>query len=182
MPEKHTSTWQAQQDFALRAAEFAACVLADAADPDDEANREAIVDHSIVIIVGSGNTGAIGLMVAYHLAQWEAWVQVLTLTPLDEHEGNAATALDKLSEADVPLTWAEDGWELPPCDLLIDAMSDGIGQAPDVANDFGALRKLIELTNSSLAPILTVGMPSAVETDGMKTLAVQASHTILLDG
>lgn len=180
MPKQHP-TWQAQQDFALRAAALAASILADSAELDDEANKEAAADRSIVLLTGSDEIGTIGLAMAYYLAEWDAWVQVLTLAPSEQHAGGAADALNKLIAADVPLAWAEDGWELPPCDLLIDALSNGRVSPDDRTIDSDALRKLIELTNSSLAPILSVGLPSAVERDGADPLAVLASHTIPLN-
>lgn len=189
MPQPQRLTWQALQTFARRTAELAACIVTgsldpdsldpDSSTPDNEALQEAVADHSIVIVAGQGDIGAIGLITAHHLAEWDAWVQVLTLGEPEAYEGNAADALDKLTAADVPLTWAEDGWELPPCDLLIDAIGDGAVQPYDAELD--TARKLIELANSVLAPILSVGMASEVQLDRVEPLSVRASHTITFD-
>ena len=60
----------------------------------------------------------------------------------------------------VPQTWAEDGWELPPCDLIIDAII-GYGLRGDPQ---GNARELIHLANSSQAPILSLDAPSGLDT------------------
>ena len=57
------------------------------------------------------------------------------------------------------LAWAEDGWEMPPCDLLIDAVI-GCGLRGEPR---GAARSLIQLANSSAAPILSLDTPSGVD-------------------
>ena len=60
--------------------------------------------------------------------------------------------MNELQKADVATAWAEDGWELPPADLLIDAMSDPV---PD----------LIQLSNSHQAPVLSAGLPTGIDPD-----------------
>jgi NAD(P)H-hydrate epimerase len=59
------------------------------------------------------------------------------------------------------LAWAEEGWELPPSDLVIDAViGGGLRGEPQ-----GKARDLIQLANSSMAPILSLEMPSGVDGD-----------------
>ena len=75
------------------------------------------------------------------------------------YEGAAAHELHTLQTMGVPLAWAEEGWELPPCDLVIDAIL-GLGLRGEA---HGKARDLIQLANSSVAPILSLEVPSGVD-------------------
>ena len=77
-----------------------------------------------------------------------------------------------------PLAWAEEGWELPPCDLLIDAVI-GYGLRGDPR---GKARELILLANSSQAPILSLDTPSGVDTAEGRVIAphMRAAATLTL--
>lgn len=202
MQAQGISTWQRLRASGVRVAELAAQLLTE----DDVSNATPtnsfnstnptfnpilsvqVADRPIVVLTGGGDTGTMGLVAARHLAEHNAWVQVLTLIPPDEHNGHAAEALNALLAADVPLAWADEGWELPPCDLLIDALVgvDTVGvdtvEAGMVvgASDIAAKRRLIELANSSLAPILSVGSPSKVAANQAASILVQASATLAL--
>lgn len=77
-----------------------------------------------------------------------------------------------------PLAWAEEGWELPPCDLVIDAII-GYGLRGDPR---GRARDLIQLANSSVAPILSVDIPSGLDSEHgeMFLPCIQAAATLAL--
>ena len=81
-----------------------------------------VVDRSIVVLAGRGNNGGGGLVAARHLHNWGAWVQVLCSYPPQDYTGVPAHQLSTLQAMDVPLAWADEGWELPACDLVIDAI------------------------------------------------------------
>ena len=81
-----------------------------------------IVDRPIVLLAGRGNNGGGGLVAARHLLNWGAWVQIVCSYPPDGYRGAAAHQLEILQRMGAPLAWAEEGWELPPADLLIDAI------------------------------------------------------------
>lgn len=119
-----------------------------------------IVDRPIVVLAGRGNNGGGGLVAARHLLNWGAWVQVVPSYPFEEYRGVPQRQLDILQRMGAPLAWAEDGWELPPCDLLIDAVI-GYGLRGDPR---GNARTLLLLANSSAAPILSLDTPSGVDT------------------
>jgi|GEM_PF-2503677 len=167
-------------------ARLAAQLLTDSADNIDNVQAGAsssVADCSIVLLTGGGDTGIIGLHAARFLAEQNAWVQVLTLVPAEAHHGLAADALNSMLGADVPLAWADEGWELPPCDLLIDAMN-GFDQRDAVKRNPqpNALLPLIELANSTLAPIFSVGTPSSAEiknhNNSADTVFVKATATL----
>ena len=73
---------------------------------------------------------------------------------------------------------AEEGWELPPTDLVIDAI---LGY--DVQGEpQGKARALIRLANSSIAPILSLDAPSGLDTTTgqLYTPHIRAAATLTL--
>ncbi len=117
-----------------------------------------VADRAIVLLAGQGGKGAGGLAAARLLFEWEGWVQILLAGSADELSPAAAEQFDALQEAGAPIAWAEDGWELPPADLVVDALLDA--DAPTAPE--GTARALIRLANSSPAPILSLDTPSGV--------------------
>ncbi len=137
-----------------------------------------IVDRPIVVLAGRGNNGGGGLAAARHLINWGAWVQVVCSYPVADYAGAPARQLAALQAMGAALAWAEDGWELPPCDLLIDAVI-GCGLRGEPR---GPARNLIQLANSSAAPILSLDTPSGVDSGSgsVFTPHVQAAATLTL--
>jgi len=119
-----------------------------------------ITDRPIVVLAGRGNNGGGGLVAARHLLNWGAWVQVITSYSSEDYMGIPLHQLSILQAMGAPMAWAEEGWELPPCDLVIDAVI-GYGLRGDPR---GPARELIQLANSSLAPILSLDAPSGIDT------------------
>ena len=120
-----------------------------------------IVDRPIVVLAGRGNNGGGGLAAARHLLNWGAWVQVICSYAPEAYAGAPARQLAALQAMDAPLAWAEDGWELPPADLVIDAII-GCGLRGEPR---GNARNLIQLANSSVAPILSLDVPSGMDSE-----------------
>jgi NAD(P)H-hydrate epimerase len=137
-----------------------------------------ILDRAIVVLAGRGKTGGVGLVGARHLRNWGADVQIVCMHPSQEFHGAPARQLQSLIADGAPLAWAEEGWELPPCDLIIDSI---IGDGLDGAPRAGA-RNLIQLANSSTAPILSVEAPSGFDVDRGEMLdpCVKATATLML--
>ena len=127
----------------------------------DEDETDALQDRPIVVLAGRGNNGGGGLAAARHLLNWGAWVQiVLTHPPGEFPEGVTRDQLSTLRRMDAPLAWADEGWELPPADLVIDALI-GYGLS---GHPRGRAADLIQLANSSVAPILSLDAPSGLDT------------------
>lgn len=137
-----------------------------------------ITDRPIVVLAGRGNNGGGGLVAARHLLNWGAWVQVVCSYPPEGYAGVPAQQLAILQAMGAPLAWAEEGWELPPADLILDAII-GYGLRGDPR---GKARDLIQLANSSVAPILSLDVPSGVDSDGGLCYAphIQAAATLTL--
>ncbi|MEZ4730905.1 MAG: NAD(P)H-hydrate epimerase [Caldilineaceae bacterium] len=137
-----------------------------------------IIDRPIVVLAGRGSNGGGGLVAARHLLNWGAWVQIVLTHAVDEYQNEPAQQLATLQAMGAPLAWAEEGWELPPADLLIDAMIGyGLRNAPA-----GKVRNLIELANSSRASILSLDLPSGVDADtgALFTPHIRATATMTL--
>lgn len=123
--------------------------------------EDALLDRPIVVLAGRGNNGGGGLVAARHLLNWGAWVQiVLTHPPEALPNGMMKRQLSILQKMHAPLAWAEEGWELPPADLVIDALI-GYGLSGEPR---GRAADLIHLANSSVAPILSFDAPSGLDT------------------
>ena len=137
-----------------------------------------VADRSIVVLVGRGNNGGGGLAAARHLLNWGAWVQIICSYAPEHFKGAAAQQLAALQAMGAPLAWAEEGWELPPADLVIDAVI-GYGLRGDPR---GKARELIQLANSSAAPILSLDAPSGVDTNDGRTFSphIRAAATLTL--
>lgn len=137
-----------------------------------------ITDRPVVVLAGRGNKGGGGLVAARHLLNWGAWVQIMLTHPVDAYQGVPAQQLAILQAMGAPIAWAEEGWELPPTDLIIDALiGAGLQFAP-----YGKARDLIQLANSSRAPILSLDLPSGVDatTGNRFTPHIQATATMSL--
>jgi NAD(P)H-hydrate epimerase len=119
-----------------------------------------IADRPVVIAAGRGFNGGAGLCAARHLLNWGAWAQIVCSHPAEHYTGEAARQLTILQQMGAPLAWAEEGWELPPSDLLIDAII-GYGLRGDPR---GPARTLVQLAASSAAPILALEAPSGMDT------------------
>lgn len=135
-----------------------------------------IIDRSIVVLAGATEQSAAGLVAARHLLNWGAWVQIVLTQPVEDHRDAPARQLTTLQAIGAPLAWAEEGWELPPADLIIDALLGG-EPAPLPT---GKVRELIHLANSSRAPILSLDLPSGVDPESghLMTPHIQATATL----
>ena len=131
----------------------------------------------IVVVAGQGENGAVALAAARSLWEKGGWVQTICVFDPATTADWLATALEQLQTLGVPLAWAEEGWELPPCDLLIEAIVD-----PNQTEDpQGRERDLILLANSSFAPIVSIGAPSGTqgETGHCFSPHIHAAATLL---
>lgn len=140
---------------------------------DDE-----VADRPLVVLAGRGNNGGGGLVAARYLLAWGAWVQVVLTHPAESYQGVPAEQLQKLYALDAGIAWAEEGWELPPTDLVIDALvGGGLQGAPH-----GKVRDLIHLANSSMAPIVSLDLPSGLDTTTgeLYTPHIRAAATMAL--
>ncbi|RME53937.1 MAG: NAD(P)H-hydrate epimerase [Caldilineae bacterium] len=137
-----------------------------------------VLDRSVVVLAGRGNNGGGGMVAARHLLNWGAWVQVVLTHPFEAFTGVPAHQLAILQAMGAAFAWAEEGWELPPADLIVDAVI-GYGLQGDPR---GSAAHLIRLANSNMAPILSLDAPSGLDTaTGTRyTPHIQAAATMTL--
>ena len=137
-----------------------------------------LADRPLVVLAGRGHKGSAGLVAARYLINAGAWVQVLLVHPHAAYTNLAARQLATLHAMDAAVAWAEEGWELPPADLVVDALI-GSGLRGD---PHGKARDLIQLANSSVAPILSLDAPSGLDLDSgrLHTPSIRATATLLV--
>lgn len=146
---------------------------------DENGAVDALQDRPIVVLAGRGNNGGGGLAAARHLLNWGAWVQIVLSHPLsDIPQCEMRSQLTTLQHMDAPLAWAEEGWELPPADLVIDALIGYSLTGPPR----GRVADLIQLANSSVAPILSLDVPSGLDASSGQLFSphIAASATMAL--
>lgn len=147
----------------------------------------AVAPHArrTVVMAGPGNNGGDGLEAAMHLHRWGRSVQVHLLGDPQRLPADARRALERATEAGVPLQTG-----LPPShtplsaqDLCIDALLGlGATRAPE-----GDLQQAIDWMNASGACVLAIDLPTGLDADSGQPLdqleaVVKADHTLTLLG
>jgi len=141
---------------------------------------------SVLCVSGKGNNGGDGFVVARHLANSGAEVEILLLGKIDKLKGNALTnaaiakdmglLIDEVESEDALADWQEG---MDDYDVIVDAVL-GTGFKRPLK---GLAAKAIGLINQSGAFVVSVDLPSGIEADGMAEepeLAVQADLTVTM--
>ncbi len=134
---------------------------------------------AVTVLAGSGGNGGGGLVCARRLHNWGAQVQVVTTYPFEGYRGVPAHQLDVLRRMGVAITAAMEGVDgLPAPDLVIDAV---IGYSLSGAPR-GAAATLIAWANAQGAPVLSLDVPSGVDTASGQVYSptVRAAATLTL--
>ncbi|HEX7343618.1 MAG TPA: NAD(P)H-hydrate dehydratase [bacterium] len=137
--------------------------------------------RKFIIVCGRGNNGGDGYALARHLFNRGGEVHVLSFGPIADLKGDAAqNALIYQNIGGNILELRQGGAipELPSADLIIDALL-GTGLAGSAK---GQIARAIEWVNSRPEPVLSVDIPSGVESDtGLAHgPAVQANWTVTM--
>lgn len=114
----------------------------------------------VVVLCGTGGNGGGGLVCARRLHNWGAQVQVVTTKPEADYRGVPAHQHAILQQMQVPLVPAAEAEGLPEADLLIDAV---IGYSL-AGTPRGAAAVLIRWANAHAAPVLSLDVPSGIDT------------------
>jgi NAD(P)H-hydrate epimerase len=131
----------------------------------------------IVILCGKGNNAGDGLVAGRVLASWGGSVAAVMKFG-DDLRGAAARALERFPGRRLPAGGFER--ELARADLVIDAVL-GVGLSRPLEGDAA---RLLSLANVSGVPILSVDIPSGVDSDTGRigAVAADATVTVTLDG
>jgi len=114
----------------------------------------------VTVMCGTGGNGGGGFVCARRLHNWGASVQLLTTCEDAGYRGVPAHQLDICRQMGLPIVTSEMIADLPPADLIIDAI---IGYSLSGAPR-GAAADLIRWANEQDAPILSLDVPSGVDT------------------
>ncbi len=141
---------------------------------------------SVLCVSGKGNNGGDGFVVARHLANSGAEVEILLLGKIDKLKGDALTnaaiakdmglLIDEVESEDALADWQEG---MDDYDVIVDAVL-GTGFKHPLQ---GLAAKAIGLINQSGAFVVSVDLPSGIEADGTAEepeLAVEADLTVTM--
>lgn len=120
-----------------------------------------VQDAPLVVLVGQSKQAPAALVAARHLINWGAAVQLFLTEAPEAFEGLAGEQLTLLLNLGAAVSYADEGWELPPADLLIDTIAEYIAGEELPAS----VARLIGLANSHAAPILSLDCPSGLDMD-----------------
>ncbi len=136
----------------------------------------------IAVVVGKGNNGGDGLVVARQLALAGQPVEVILVSPPDHFAGDALTNLQIAQNLEVPITsvLSEDELEvaknqLASSDLIVDSIF-GTGLRGGVQ---GFVARVIECINETGRPVVAIDLPSglAADTGIAEGACIQAAYT-----
>ena len=137
----------------------------------------------IAVIVGKGNNGGDGLVVARQLAHAGQPIQIFLVSPTKSFAGDALTNLQIVQNLDLPITLvlSEDELkgaesQIASADLIVDSIF-GTGLRDGV---HGFIGQIIECINEIGKPVVAIDLPSGLSADtGLAEGAcVQATHTV----
>ncbi|HVK54381.1 MAG TPA: NAD(P)H-hydrate dehydratase [Burkholderiales bacterium] len=132
----------------------------------------------VLVVCGPGNNGGDGLVVARHLRVWGYQVTTVLLGDAAKLPADAAKAYQQFVAADetiVPQIPNGRHW-----DLIVDSLLGiGLGRAVE-----GAFANAIEQINASHTPVLSIDIPSGLDSDtgNVRGIAINATETITFIG
>ncbi len=132
----------------------------------------------VLVLAGTGGNGGGGLVCARRLHNWGAYVDVLVTSQPAQFTEIPLHQLTILQHMDISVGVAGERADLPPADLIIDAMiGSSLHGAPT-----GPAAALIRAANAHGAPILALDVPSGVDTTTGSAFkpAIQATGTLTL--
>jgi NAD(P)H-hydrate epimerase len=120
----------------------------------------------VLVLCGGGNNGGDGMVVARHLAQRGAEVQVVLAADPEKVSGDALTNLRIVQKLGIPLQVLRSADDLPPLwakgwHLVVDALL-GIGVTGEVR---GLIGEAIRFFAECPVPVVAVDVPSGIDAD-----------------
>lgn len=134
----------------------------------------------VAVIAGKGNNGGDGFVVARHLYNRNIEVEVFLIGGSSDIKGDAKTNLDILKKIGIPfyenVTSNDLSIPLRDADIIVDAIF-GTGLSSEIKNPY---LDAINSINSSRKPVVSIDVPSGVNSDTGEILgvAVKADLTV----
>ncbi|MCS7301078.1 MAG: NAD(P)H-hydrate dehydratase, partial [Fimbriimonadales bacterium] len=140
-----------------------------------------VAGKHVAVLVGKGNNGGDGMIVARYLHEAGAKVHLWLTCPPDEFKGDAAVQwriIQAYGIPALPIPDAPDPALFRDEDILIDALL-GIGVRGAVGEP---LYSLIDAVNRSRRPVVAVDIPSGLDADTgvAQGVAIQATYTVTM--
>jgi NAD(P)H-hydrate epimerase len=137
-----------------------------------------VAGRRVLVLAGSGGNGGGALAAAHRLHVWGAEPVVLTSRDTDTFTGVPAHQLDTLGRFGVPVHAPGAMVDAAPHDVVLDGLIGYSLSGPPR----GATAGLIDLANTSPAPVVSLDCPSGLDVDTGQTpgAAVTASATLTL--
>ena len=141
--------------------------------------------RNIAIVVGKGNNGGDGLVVARQLALAGQPVEIFLVSPAETFAGDALTNLQIAQNLGLPITpiFSENELnrlktQVASCDLIVDSIF-GTGLRGGVR---GFIAGVIECINEAGRPVVAIDLPSglAADTGLAEGACIQATYTITM--
>jgi NAD(P)H-hydrate epimerase len=139
----------------------------------------------IGIVVGKGNNGGDGLVIARQLSHVGQSVQIFLVSPPDRFIGDALTNLQIVQNLKLPIEhiFSETALEamegkIAACELIVDAIF-GTGLRGGVRGDIAAV---IERINAIQRPVIAIDLPSGLDADTgqVEGACIRADYTVTI--
>ncbi len=137
------------------------------------------IEKTVLVLAGNGGNGGGGLVAARRLHNWGAKAIVYLTRRKQEFQGTVGHQLDILDNMGVSIFQPKyDIKFLPEADLILDSI---IGYNL-LGNPYGFAKKLIQLANSHSAPVLSLDVPSGIDSTNGKAFHphITAAATLTL--
>ena len=133
---------------------------------------------TVVVLAGTGGNGGGAMVAARRLNQWGADVHVLTTKPDEEFSGVPAHQLGILRRLGISISHSD----FPASNVTPDVILDGVIGYSLRGNPRGRAKELIKWTAAATAPVLSLDVPSGVDsTEGVvRTPSIIATATMTL--
>jgi NAD(P)H-hydrate epimerase len=137
--------------------------------------------RTMAIVVGPGNNGGDGLVIARHILQRGGLPLVFLLVKPEKLNGDAAVNLEIVRHLEIPLFIIDDPAKiktlansLPDCDLIVDAIfGTGLTRKPG-----GHYAAAIETINAAGCPVVSVDLPSGLNSDTGRPVGATVRATL----
>jgi NAD(P)H-hydrate epimerase len=142
-------------------------------------------ERTVVVMAGRGGNGGGGLVCARRLHNWGANVHVITTHPDEFYRGVPAHQLDILRKMDVPIMTTSKNTavkDLLPDPAAVDLIVDAVIGYSLSGPPRGTAAQMITWANARGAPILSLDVPSGIDTTSGKvhSPAIRADATLTL--
>jgi len=149
-----------------------------------EVAKEMLVNpkgKKVAIFCGKGNNGGDGFVIGRYLCGWKAKVDLHLLSKISEVKGDAKTNLNKVKNLKLRIKEVLKTEQLPKkieADLIVDAIF-GTGFEGKIS---GLGKVAVDLINSSNIPVISVDIPSGVDstTGQVSESCIKATKTVTM--